>query len=76
MYNLFYYQLLSDGTEIRQHLAYESKEQAKSRFHTELAQVGVSPKLKKVSAMVFADNGRILAQQTEEAGSEEIESVS
>ena len=72
MYNTFYYQQMQDGTEARAMVTFESRDEAASRFHMELAQVGISATLKKVSAMVFDDSGHILMQATEKKSSEEV----
>lgn len=59
MYNVFYSQRTSEGVA-RQTVSFEKKEEAFSRFHTELAQVGVSTTLIAVSAMVFTDECNVL----------------
>ena len=68
MYNLFYCQQFVDESQatIRANLAYENLGEATSRFHTELAQVGISAALKRVNAMIYDDDCNIIKTGTEQ----------
>lgn len=68
MYNVFYIQNFRDPEQasIRHNLAFETRDAAMARYYTELAQVGTDPTvLASVTAMVFTDNGEIIAVATE-----------
>lgn len=71
MYNVFYAQRLLDHTTIRATVSFETKDEALSRYYTELAQIGISTNLYWISAMVFTDEGDILKQTIERKSSVE-----
>lgn len=62
MYNLFYCQQFVDETQapLRVNLAYENLGEAISRFHSELAQVGINSNLSRVNAMIYDDSCNII----------------
>lgn len=68
MYNLFYCQQFVDESQatIRENLTYENLGEATSRFHTELAQVGISTTLKRVNVMIFDDDCNVIKTGTEQ----------
>ena len=66
MYNVFYSQRTNEGVS-RATVTFEKREEAFSRFHSELAQVGVAPALLSVSAMVYTDECSVLKSGYEEA---------
>lgn len=68
MYSVWYIQNFRDPNQasIRRYLEYPTRDSAMARYYTELAQVGVDPTvLKSVVAMVYNDEGQILAYSKE-----------
>lgn len=55
-YNVIIIQELKDGSIARSMANYETRELAASRFHQELAQVGIADTLKSVRCMIVDDN--------------------
>ena len=65
-YNLFYIQEFKNGDPpIRSNLSFETRNAAVSRYHSELAQVGISETLSKVTAMVFKDDLNVVIKGSE-----------
>lgn len=61
MYNVIIIQTLTDGNVIRSMANYETRELAGSRFHQELAQVGIADTLKSVACLIVDDDLNTIA---------------
>ena len=64
MYHVFFSQRTTEGVT-SDTVDYQTLTEAKSRMHTELAQVGIAASLTMVSAMVFTDECSVLATGSE-----------
>ena len=70
-YNVWYIQNYQDETQesVRASITFDTRDQAMARYYSELAQVGTVPEtLASVAAMVFDDNGSIVAYTKEYSG--------